>query len=88
MCDVNVFTGEQHHISSLMCNRESMLICIVLLPILSSLNDAKPWPLGGDCMWDFDRACIYVSVCINALRRGQYYCTLHLFTLSRVTVYP
>ena len=50
--------------------------------------EAKPWTLGGDCLWDFDRACIYVSVCINSPGRGQYYCTLHLFTLSRVTVDP
>ena len=50
-------------------------------------SDAKPWTLCRDCIWDFDRACIYVSVCINAPRRGQYYCTLHLLTLSRVTLY-
>ena len=35
-----------------------------------------------------DRACIYVLVCIDALGRGQHYCTFHLFTLSKVTVYP
>ena len=50
--------------------------------------DAKPWTLGGDCLWDFDRACIYVLVCINAPGRGLYYCIIHLFTLSRVIVYP
>ena len=34
--------------------------------------DAKPWTLGGDYLWDLDRACIYVSVCINAPGRGQF----------------
>ena len=28
--------------------------------------------LGGDYLWDLDRACIYVSVCINAPGRGQF----------------
>ena len=51
-------------------------------------DDAKPWTLGGDCQWDFDRACIYISVFMNGPARGPYYCILHLFTLSRVTVYP
>ena len=51
-------------------------------------SDAKPWTLGGECLWDFERAYIYVSVYINAPGRGQYYCVLHLFTLSRVSVYP
>ena len=55
---------------------------------LCSLFDAKPWTLGGDCLWDFGSACIYVSVCIDAPEHGQCYCILHLFTLSRVTVYP
>ena len=35
-----------------------------------------------------DRACIYVLVCIDAPGRGQHYCILHLFILSRVIVYP
>ena len=35
---------------------------------------------------NLDRACIYVSVCIDAPRHGQHYCTLHLFILSRVTI--
>ena len=35
-------------------------------------SDAKPWTLGGDYLWDLDRACIYVSVCINAPGRGQF----------------
>ena len=34
--------------------------------------DAKPWTLGGDYLWDLDRDCIYVSVCINAPGRGQF----------------
>ena len=34
-----------------------------------------------------DSACIYVLVCIDALGRGQHYCILHLFILSRVTMY-
>ena len=51
-------------------------------------SDAKPWTLGGDYLWDLDRACIYVSVRIYAHGHGQYYCILHLFILSRVSVYP
>ena len=38
MSDVNVLTGEQHHVSSLICNRGSVLICILFLPILCSLK--------------------------------------------------
>ena len=51
-------------------------------------SDAKPWTLGGACLWDFARACICVSVCISAPRSRQYYCIIHLFILSRVTMYP
>ena len=42
------------------------------LGLFQPQSDAKPWTLGGDYLWDLDRACIYVSVCINAPGRGQF----------------
>ena len=42
----------------------------LIVGLLNVIYDAKPWTLGGDCLWDFDRACIYVSACIDAPGRG------------------
>ena len=68
------------------------LLCVILLLGIVQwdwASDAKPWTLGGDCLWDFDRTYIYVLACINAPEQGQYYYILHYFlTLSGVTVYP